>query len=83
MLDPGAINSDAGYATRGCSVRRWAVLNVRGFPLMLNWYVVHRKEKRLPPVAEAFNRFLLSDGAALIKQVVGFHSAPARRTRKR
>ena len=60
-----------------------AVLNVRGFPLMLNGYVVHRKEKRLPPVAEAFNRFLLSDGSALIKQVVGFHSAPARRTRKR
>jgi hypothetical protein len=35
---------------------------------MLNWYVVHRKNKRLPPVALAFKQFLLSDGAALIEQ---------------
>ena len=60
-----------------------AVLNARGFPLMLNGYVVHRKEKRLPPVAEAFKRFLLSDGAALIEQIVGFNPEPARRRRKR
>lgn len=46
------------------------VLNVQGFPLMLNWFVVHRKNKRLPPVAQAFKNFLLRDGAALIKQFV-------------
>ena len=50
---------------------------------MLNWFVVHRKEKRLPPVAEAFKRFLLSDGAALVEQIVGFSPEPARRPRKR
>jgi DNA-binding transcriptional LysR family regulator len=44
------------------------VLEVEGFPVMLNWYVVHRKNKRLPPVALAFKQFLLSDGAALIEQ---------------
>jgi DNA-binding transcriptional LysR family regulator len=44
------------------------VLDVEGFPVMLNWYVVHRKNKRLPPVAQAFKQFLLSDGAALIEQ---------------
>jgi DNA-binding transcriptional LysR family regulator len=44
------------------------VLDVEGFPVMLNWYVVHRKNKRLPPVALAFKQFLLSDGAALIEQ---------------
>ena len=33
-----------------------AVLDVQGFPLMLNWYVVHRRSKRLPPVAQAFKR---------------------------
>jgi LysR family transcriptional regulator, low CO2-responsive transcriptional regulator len=60
-----------------------AVLNVRGFPRMLNWYVVHRREKRLPPVAEAFKRFLMTDGAALVEQIVGFNPKPARRTRKR
>jgi DNA-binding transcriptional LysR family regulator len=51
-----------------------AVLDVQGFPLMLNWYVVHRAAKRLPPVAQAFRRFLLDDGAALIEQMMG--SAP-------
>jgi DNA-binding transcriptional LysR family regulator len=44
------------------------VLDVEGFPVMLNWFVVHRKKKRLPPVALAFKQFLVSDGAALIEQ---------------
>jgi len=48
------------------------VLDVEGFPLMLNWYVVHRRAKRLPPVAQAFKDFLLSDGASLISQIVPF-----------
>ena len=30
------------------------VLDVRGFPRMQRWYVVHRRHKRLPPVAQAF-----------------------------
>lgn len=44
------------------------VLDVEGFPVMLNWYVVNRKHKRLPPVAQAFKNFLIADGAALIEQ---------------
>lgn len=47
-----------------------AMLDVQGFPLMLNWYVVHRRGKRLPPVAQAFKDFLLSDGARLIEEIV-------------
>ena len=47
-----------------------AVLDVQGFPLMRNWYVVHRRTKRLPPVAQAFKDFLLSDGEALIEKIV-------------
>ena len=39
------------------------VLDVEGFPLVLSWYVVHRRQKRLPPVAQAFRDFLLSEGA--------------------
>lgn len=46
------------------------VLDVQGFPLMLNWFLVHRRTKRLPPVAQAFKDFLLADGAALIEQIV-------------
>lgn len=47
------------------------VLDVVGFPVMLNWYVVHRRNKRLPPVALAFKNFLMSDGATLIEQITG------------
>ena len=47
------------------------ILDVRGFPLMLNWYVVHRRTKRLPPVAQAFLRFLQDEGAAQIEQALG------------
>jgi LysR family transcriptional regulator, low CO2-responsive transcriptional regulator len=54
------------------------VLDVQGFPLMLNWYLVHRKTKRLPPVAQAFKNFLLEEGAALIEQTLGL---PAKRMR--
>jgi DNA-binding transcriptional LysR family regulator len=46
------------------------VLPVQGFPLMLDWYVVHRNDKRLPPVARAFKDFLLSEGAGLIDQLI-------------
>lgn len=49
-----------------------AALDVQGFPLMLNWYVVHRKNKRLTPVAQAFRSFLMNDSAALIEQAVGY-----------
>lgn len=47
------------------------VLDVQGFPLMLNWYLVHRKNKKLPPVAQAFRDFLINDGATLIEQAMG------------
>jgi len=50
-----------------------AVLDVQGFPMMLDWYVVHRRQKQLPPVALAFKDFLMSDGAALIQKFIGFN----------
>ena len=46
------------------------VLPVEGFPLMLHWYVVHRREKRLPPVARAFHQFLLDEGAQRIASLI-------------
>jgi DNA-binding transcriptional LysR family regulator len=48
------------------------VLDVEGFPLMLHWYLVHLRDKRLLPVAQAFKDFLLEDGAALIARIVPF-----------
>ncbi len=45
-------------------------LDVQGFPLMLHWYLVRRRTKRLPPVAQAFRHFLLGEGARLIDEFV-------------
>ncbi|MEO7256125.1 MAG: LysR family transcriptional regulator [Casimicrobium sp.] len=55
-----------GQELRGGSLQ---LLDVQGFPLMLNWYIVHRRGKRLPPVAQAFKDFLLSEGAALMAEL--------------
>jgi hypothetical protein len=49
---------------------------------MLNWFVVHRRSKRLPPVAQAFKDFLLADGAALIAPSQAVRTVPQRRLRK-
>jgi LysR family transcriptional regulator, low CO2-responsive transcriptional regulator len=48
------------------------VLDVQGFPAMLNWYLVHNRTKRLPPVAAAFKDYLLREGAPLIERLVHF-----------
>lgn len=60
----------AHTVSRELSAGSLAALDVQGFPLMLNWYVVHRRQKRLPPVAQAFRHFLLSEGARLIDEAV-------------
>jgi DNA-binding transcriptional LysR family regulator len=54
------------------------VLDVQGFPALLNWYLVHNRAKRLPPVAAAFKEFLQREGAARIERLVqfGFASWP-------
>lgn len=41
------------------ALKRLAVLNVEGFPIMRHWYVVHRTDKRLSPAAQAFKNFVL------------------------
>lgn len=38
-----------------------AILDVAGFPIRRHWHVVHRRNKRLPAVAERFLSFLLRD----------------------
>jgi DNA-binding transcriptional LysR family regulator len=59
-----------------------AVLDVQGFPRMLNWYVVHRHTKRLPPVAQAFKAFLLADGAGLIEGALNAGAGTGRKSRE-
>jgi len=46
---------------------RLAVIAVKGFPVMRQWYVVHLRERRLPPITEAFERFVVDEGARLIR----------------
>ena len=50
-------------------------LSVVDLPVMRQWYVVHLQDKRLSPVAAAFHRFLLSQGAALVAAAVQFPQA--------
>ncbi|HMA12992.1 MAG TPA: LysR family transcriptional regulator [Steroidobacteraceae bacterium] len=46
------------------ALQRLAVLNVEGFPIMRDWYVVHRADKRLSPAAQAFKQFVLAEAPA-------------------
>lgn len=47
--------------------QRLVTLDVVGLPIVRNWYVVHRKDKRLSLVAEAFRKFLLRDAVAILR----------------
>ena len=55
-----------------------AILDVQGFPLKESWYVVHRRQKRLSPVAAAFKAFLIADGASLIEECTHIGTLDAR-----
>jgi len=46
--------------------RRLHILNVGGFPIERSWYILHRKDKRLSPVAKAFKSFVLDNAAKFI-----------------
>jgi DNA-binding transcriptional LysR family regulator len=75
MAGMGVTFLSAHTVSRELREKSIAVLDVQGFPLMLNWYVVHRRTKRLPPVAQAFKAFLLKDGAKLIEEAMGIPTA--------
>ena len=47
-------------------LRRLAILDVAGFPIMRHWYIVHRHGKRFPAIARAFKDFVLSESEALL-----------------
>jgi LysR family transcriptional regulator, low CO2-responsive transcriptional regulator len=49
---------------------RLAALAVAGTPIMRDWFVVHRRQKRLPPAAAAFKDLLVADGARLVRQAL-------------
>lgn len=45
-----------------------AVLDVQGFPLQRHWHAVHRADRPLPAVAQAFQQFLLDRAPASLAQ---------------
>ncbi len=49
-----------------CEVGRLVRLPVTGTPVIRRWFVVHRAEKELLPVAETFRAFLLAEAPALM-----------------
>lgn len=50
-----------------CEVGRLVILPVIGTPIMRRWYVVHRSEKQLLPVAAAFRAFLIAEAPAMLQ----------------
>lgn len=48
------------------ALKRLVVLDVRGLPLLRQWYVVHREDKRLSRAATAFKAFLLTSAEAVL-----------------
>ena len=44
-------------------------LNVKGFPLMEQWYIVYPKDRHMSSAANAFLSFLLEEGAEAIETI--------------
>ena len=47
------------------------ILDVEDFPIMRHWYLVHLKDKRLPPMAESFKEYVLEEGRDVIPGMLG------------
>jgi len=43
------------------ALNRIAILSVEGFPIMKEWYLVHRTGKRMTPISQAFHDFVLNE----------------------
>lgn len=48
-------------------MQRLVVLDVEAFPILRHWYIVHRKGKRLSPLAQAFKEFVLTEASSLLQ----------------
>ena len=83
MAGMGVSFLSAHTVSRELQAGSLVVLDVQGFPLMLNWYVVQRRHKRLPPVAQAFKQFLLSEGERLVGDAAPLPRGVAPRTQSR
>lgn len=46
---------------------RLVVLDVEDFPIARHWFVVHRRGKRLSPLAQAFKQFVIDHGSEYVR----------------
>jgi DNA-binding transcriptional LysR family regulator len=53
------------------ALKRLVVLDVKDFPIMRHWYIVHRRGKRLSAAAEAFKKFVLMNAREPAPRRVG------------
>jgi DNA-binding transcriptional LysR family regulator len=58
--------------------KRLCILDAEGFPIVRNWNIVQRKNKRLSTAAQAFQRFLLDEAARLTEPTSGGKRGRAR-----
>ncbi|MCG6932453.1 MAG: LysR family transcriptional regulator [Gallionella sp.] len=49
-------------------LKRLVVLKVESFPIMRDWYIVHRKNKRLSTATQAFRNFLLVEAKKYLRR---------------
>ena len=52
------------------ALNRLIVLDVEAFPIVRHWYLVHRKGKRLSPVANAFKEFVVKSAKEYVDETV-------------
>lgn len=62
-------------------VKRLAILDVASLPIIRQWYLVHPRDKRLSPVAQAFKEFILNEAKGLLEAMRG-GEFPARASKK-
>jgi LysR family transcriptional regulator, low CO2-responsive transcriptional regulator len=60
------------------ATKKLAILDVVGLPVVRDWFVIHLREKKLPPIAAAFRGFLLQRGAGIIAETVGVQTQRSR-----
>ncbi len=62
------------------ALNRIAILSVEGFPIMKEWYLVHRSGKRMSPIAQVFHDFVLNEAGRIMTLP---QQKPAVRSRRR
>ncbi len=51
------------------ALKRIAILDVEGFPIMKKWYLVYRTGKRMSPIAQAFHDFVLNSAESIFPKL--------------